>query len=382
VAHALHVDAAGRDIGGDEHAAGAVPEGGERPLPLRLGPVAVDRGRRDAGLFEPAHDLVGAVLGAGENQDALDLRVAQHALQERGLAARRHEHDALLDPLGGGGDRRDRDLRRVVQEVVREGRDGLRHGGREEQALPLPREQGHDALQRMDEAEVEHLVGLVEDEDLDVAQAQGAAVDEVEEPARGGDQDVDAAGELALLAADRHAPEDDGGGQTEVTPIGPEALGDLARELPGGAEHEDPAALADGSPGLFGQPVQDRQREGRRLAGPGLGDAAQVPAGHHLRDGLCLDGRRGLVALRGERPQDRLGEAEIGKRCQVFVFQLETRSRTPRPSLRRSWPAQGTARVMGPSDDGAIEEGGRTSADRQISVTQPRSSGSDRALTP
>ena len=50
-------------------------------------------------------------------------------------------------------------------------------------------------LQRMDEAEIEHLVGLVEHEDLDLAQAQEALLDEVDQAARGGDQDVDAAGD-------------------------------------------------------------------------------------------------------------------------------------------------------------------------------------------
>ena len=70
----------------------------------------------------------------------------------------------------------------------------------------------------MDEAEVEHLVGLVEDEDLDVAQAQRPAVDEVEEPAGRGDEDVDAGREVALLLADRHAAEHDGGRQLRWRP--------------------------------------------------------------------------------------------------------------------------------------------------------------------
>ena len=41
--------------------------------------------------------------------------------------------------------------------------------------------------------EVEHLVGLVEDEHLDVAQVERAPVGQVEQPARGADHDVDAA---------------------------------------------------------------------------------------------------------------------------------------------------------------------------------------------
>ena len=45
----------------------------------------------------------------------------------------------------------------------------------------------------MDEAEVEHLVGLVEDEDFELAKRQRALVDEVEQAAGRGDQHVEAA---------------------------------------------------------------------------------------------------------------------------------------------------------------------------------------------
>ena len=95
------------------------------------------------------------------------------------------------------------------------------------------RQQRDDALQGMDEAEVEHLVGLVEHQDLDVAQAQSPAVDEVEEAARRRDENVDAGGQLALLLADRNAAEHDCGREPQVTPIGAEAVGDLARRVRG-----------------------------------------------------------------------------------------------------------------------------------------------------
>ena len=46
------------------------------------------------------------------------------------------------------------------------------------------------------EAHVEHAVGLVEDEDVDLAERDDAAGDQVLEPAGGGDEDVGAAGGL------------------------------------------------------------------------------------------------------------------------------------------------------------------------------------------
>src|SRR3712207_7041252 len=59
--------------------------------------------------------------------------------------------------------------------------------------------------------------------------------------------------------------------------------------------------------------VQDGQREGRGLAGAGLGDAEQVAPFQHRGDGLGLDGGGGLVAGLLQRAQEGRGEAEDRK---------------------------------------------------------------------
>jgi hypothetical protein len=53
------------------------------------------------------------------------------------------------------------------------------------------REQGEDLLDVRQEAHVEHPVGLVEDEDLDLAEVRDPLADEVEEAARRRDEDLD-----------------------------------------------------------------------------------------------------------------------------------------------------------------------------------------------
>ena len=53
----------------------------------------------------------------------------------------------------------------------------------------------HDLPERVDEAEIDHLVGLVEDEDLDLAEGQHALLDQVDQAAGRGDEHVDAARE-------------------------------------------------------------------------------------------------------------------------------------------------------------------------------------------
>ena len=127
---------------------------------------------------------------------------ASSAVQQRLLAGRLDEHHRLVHPLGRRRDRGHRDLDGVGEQPVGEFGDLARHGGGEEQRLALGRDHCRQLADVVDEAHVEHLVGLVEDEDLHVRQHDSALVDEVEQPAGRGDEDVDAIGHVADLLAD------------------------------------------------------------------------------------------------------------------------------------------------------------------------------------
>src|SRR5206468_10846957 len=63
------------------------------------------------------------------------------------------------------------------------------HGRGEQHGLPLRRGEPDDPLHVGQEAEVEHLVGLVEHQRADRAQVQVAPFGQVEEPAWGTDED-------------------------------------------------------------------------------------------------------------------------------------------------------------------------------------------------
>jgi hypothetical protein len=76
--------------------------------------------------------------------------------------------------------------------------------------------------------------------------------------------------------------------------------------------------------------VEDRQRERRGFSGTGLSDADDVASAQHERDGLDLDGSRRVVSLFGQRPRDRLGEAEALKRVQVAIIRQATSGRRAR----------------------------------------------------
>ena len=191
----------------------------------------------------------------------------------------------------------------------------------------------------LDEAHVEHAVGLVEHEKLDIAEAQRIALHEIEQPARRGDQDVDAVEQRADLRTHRHAADGERRPQMQVAPIGAEAVEDLAGQFARRAEHENAAALAHRRPRLGGELMQDRQREGRGLAGSGLGDADDVAARHQERDGLGLDRGWREVFFLGEGTCDGVVEIEVSERRsnEEAFWYARLRGRyalAPRPLLR------------------------------------------------
>ena len=165
-----------------------------------------------------------------------------------------------------------------------------------------------DALDVGDEAHVEHAVGLVDDQDLDAGHQDLAALEQVEQAAGRGDEDVDAAVELLELVVEGDAADDQRHGQLVVAAVAVEALldlrGEFARRLEDQrARHARPGAA------LFEQ-GQHGQDEGGGLAGAGLGDADDIAARQRMGDRLRLDGRRLGVAAGLNRGQDFRAQSE------------------------------------------------------------------------
>src|SRR3546814_16927975 len=94
------------------------------------------------------------MLGAREDQRAVDILDLQHMMEQRLLLLLFDEGDLLAHLLGRRRLRRDRDGDRIVQALLRERRDLLGHRRREEEVLALVRQQLGDAAQRSEERRV------------------------------------------------------------------------------------------------------------------------------------------------------------------------------------------------------------------------------------
>ena len=132
----------------------------------------------------------------------------------------------------------DLDVGRVVQHAADDVGDVFGQRRREQQVLTLLGQVREDPADARPEAHVEHAVGLVEHEDLDLREVDVLALVQVDEAARGRDQDLDAALEPLDLRLVLHAADDDAGALTGVLADDRSDLLDLLRELAGGRDHE------------------------------------------------------------------------------------------------------------------------------------------------
>ena len=189
--------------------------------------------------------------------------------------------------------RRHRDATGIAQDGVGEFRDVLRHGGREQQRLALERQLGDDLADGMDEAHVEHAVGFVEHQDLDLVKRQPVALTRsIRRPGVATRMSVPAITERP--ACPWHAADDHGGPRRDVAAIGLEAVADLARQARASAQ----STSARRSWRAAGCGVPERWRIGSANAAVLPVPVWAMPRRSRPaceRDGLGLDRRGGEV---------------------------------------------------------------------------------------
>ena len=290
VRDALDIQAAGCNIGCHEDVQAAVAQLVHGALALLLGDVAVDGCCGESARAQLLGDFFRLVLRAHEHNHRLKLRHLEDAGDGVELVTVRREQVTLRDVGVGAGLRLNGDLFRVVQVVAGDAANRVRHRRGEQRHLLRLGRVLEDALHVLLEAHVEHLVRLVEHEELQVGDVQRALLQVVDHTTRRTHDDLgapaqagklDAVGLAAVDGQDVHA--------AQVVGEGLEGVRHLQRQLARRRQHERLRVA------LFRVDLgEHRQRERRGLAGTRLRQADHVAALHQQRDGLRLN-RRGLL---------------------------------------------------------------------------------------
>ena len=180
-------------------------------------------------------DLVGPVLGAAEDDDGVVVDALEELQQQVGLLRVADLVEDVLDGLGGGTARTDLNRLRVPHCPLDERLNRRRDRGGEEHGLAFVGALLEDALHVGEEAHVQHPVGFVEHEVLNLAEVAVALLHVVEEPTGRGDDDIHAGLERVELLLITDAAVDDGDGQVGepgvVAERGLDLRGQLARRL-------------------------------------------------------------------------------------------------------------------------------------------------------
>ena len=310
VADLGHVDAAREHVGGHEDVGLAGTERIERALALVLFAIAVDGLARDPGPAQATAARVDAVLRAAEHDYALGALGLEHLREQRVFGLERDGLHILVDGLGDGALARDLDHGRVAHEVADPAHGVLVQCRREEQRLSRDGRPIDDPAHVGQEAHVEHAVGLVEHEHLDLAQARVPLVDEVDEAAGRGHEDVGPAAKRGLLGLHAHTADHRGALVAGAARDRGADVLDLLGKLAGGGHDEHERAVA--ALGV-GQAAHRGQQERGGLAGAGLGGGKKVAALEDIRDGLRLDGGGLGVAELLHGGEDGLGKPEIAE---------------------------------------------------------------------
>ena len=308
VGDVLDVEPTGGDVGRDQQRHPALLELDHHAVSLALAHVAVQRLVAKALVAKLAVEARGADLRPAEDDRLLGLLGPQHLDQALGLVAGSTSTKACSIAstvscfgvtLTVTGSYMYASARRAI---------GVGHRRREQRRLAARRAHAKDLLDLLDEAEVEHLVGLVEDDIASRGQHQRAARDQVHHPPDGGDDDMGALAQSRLLGLDRRTAEDGDDLDIQVLGVGAQGLGDLDAEL-AGRRHHDRLGLLRGRVEV----LQQRQAEGRGLARARLRLADHVLTAEQGGDRLLLDrGRLGIAEL-VERGLDLRAQSELVK---------------------------------------------------------------------
>ena len=311
MAHALDVEPAGSDVGGDEDVDLSGLEQVKLGDAFGLLHVAVDFARAEARPLEALIELAHRRLAIAEDDRGAHVVLPQQVAQRCALVGRGDGHHPLLDVDVGARGAGDLDRLGIVEKLVRQLLDRRGHRCREQQGLPLLGQLGADFLDIGDEPHVEHAIGLVDHQERTAGEQDVAAAEQVHQPAGCRNQHVDALFERLDLIAHRDAADQQRHLQIVIFAVFLEILGDLGGELAG--RLQDQAARHTGAAAAMGEDVDHRQHERRGLAGAGLGDADNVLHHQHGRNRVRLDRRRFAVTGFSYRTEKFVREAEVGK---------------------------------------------------------------------
>ena len=284
VGNLLDIDSPGYDVSCYQDIEPAISKSLHRPVAGTLGHVSLDGDGFQAAVLELQRQPVGPVLGAGKDDRGEEGRIFEQVLEKVQLPLLLNGVESVLDGLGRFrvselGDQG------VYEDLLGKLSEIPGHCCCKEQVLTFFRQLGYDSPDVRQEAHVEHVVSLIEDEGVDFLGLHLATLEQVKDAAGTADHDLGSFSEGLDLGAVGDTSVDGNRPDPGSARKGPDLLVDLDGQLTGGSEDEGARAGSR----VFQQALKQREPEGGRLPGSCLGKPKYVAALYDRGDGFNLD---------------------------------------------------------------------------------------------
>jgi len=302
--HGINVESPGCHIGGHKNPGLAGTELGKDPIPLRLTLVSVQGIAREALCKKLVRQIFRSSFCSGKDECLTFgcLRLGEDRFEQSPLLCSVADGNNLLvngDRRGAGCLKTDKDgilLVGFCQHL-----DAGRKGRRKQECLTLGMKGLEDCLHIGKKSHVEHPVGLIENNRVNMGQVDGPPLHVVNEASGGGNHQIPGSAKKIDLAPHVRSTDEKNGAAPEIFSVFTSGALDLPCQLPGRGEDEDLMACAV-SLGAF-VPVERGEKKSSGLAGTGLGHSEDIPSLDDRRNGLFLDGCGGFVFEVGKSAQ-------------------------------------------------------------------------------
>ena len=302
---AFDINAAGGDVGGDEKLGAFFFEGAHDLVAFRLGEIALEDIDGEVALRELLAEDAAAVFGAAKNEATLFALAFEEVADEVGFvffdADRIAMVDVAIDHAGGVNFHRFGFRSHAAFNELFEDR---RKGGGEQPGRLAVGGEFDGAADLLFEAHAEHFVRFIEDEILHVIDRKSLALEEIEEAAGSGDDNLRGSLQSGYLKVDFVSAGDYFHESVFAGILGEfeKSLPDLFGELAGRREDEGLNVFL--VPGDFSE---ERESKGGGLSGAGLSLSYEVVSlFQKVRNGLRLH-RGGLVDAHFIQTLDEVG---------------------------------------------------------------------------
>ena len=187
----LDVDTSGEQIGSDEDTDGAGSELLHDDLTLLLVHLTVHASDDEILFSHGGLELVDPLLGVTVDDGLLDVQVGVQVNEDVNLPLVLLDGDiVLVNTLKGEVFLLDEDLCGVAHEMLGQGKGLGRESSREEANLDVSGQELEDVLDLLLEATVEHVISLIQDEELEVVCLKEASTHHVVDTSWGTNNDV------------------------------------------------------------------------------------------------------------------------------------------------------------------------------------------------